>query len=75
MNRLKCFLRDSRGGRGSGWPDSEVLNQHFQIPIRPGNSGVKSHSMDSNEISIYYLCNFYYNIVMQKDGFRCLLLP
>ena len=25
----------------------------FQIPIRPGNSGEKSHSMDSTEIPIY----------------------
>ena len=23
---------------------------HFQIPIRPGNSGEKSHSVDSTEI-------------------------
>ena len=28
-------------------------NQHFQIPIRPGNSGEKSHSVDSTEIPIY----------------------
>ena len=27
-------------------------NQHFQIPIRPGNSGEKSHSVDSTEIPI-----------------------
>ena len=28
-------------------------NQHFQIPIRPGNGGEKSHSMDSTEIPIF----------------------
>ena len=28
-------------------------NQHFQIPIRPGNNGGKSHSVDSTEIPIY----------------------
>ena len=27
--------------------------QHFQIPIRPGNSGEKSHPVDSTEIPIY----------------------
>ena len=30
-------------------------NLHFQIPIRPGNSGEKSHSVDSTEIPIYHL--------------------
>ena len=40
-------------------------NQHFQIPIRPGNSGEKSHSMDSTEIPIYlfiylFVCLFVY---------------
>ena len=33
-------------------------NQHFQIPIRPGNSGKKSHSMDSTEIPIYLFILF-----------------
>ena len=28
-------------------------NQHSQIPIRPGNSGEKGHSVDSTEIPIY----------------------
>ena len=31
-------------------------NQHFQISIRPGNSGEKSHSVDSTEIPIYSPC-------------------
>ena len=31
-------------------------NQHFQIPICPGNSGEKSHSVDSTEIPIITLC-------------------
>ena len=35
-----------------GTPDS-LKNQHYQIPIRPGNSGEKSHSVDSTEIPIY----------------------
>ena len=30
-------------------------NQHFQIPIRPGNSGEKSHPVDSTEIPIYFI--------------------
>ena len=30
-------------------------NQHFQIPIRPGNSGEKSHPVDSTEILIYFI--------------------
>ena len=30
-------------------------NQHFQIPIRPGNNGEKSHSVDSTEIPIYFI--------------------
>ena len=34
-------------------------NQHFQIPIRPGNSGEKSHSVDSTEIPIYLLFIIY----------------
>ena len=28
-------------------------NQHFEIPIRPGNSGWKSHSVDSTESPFY----------------------
>ena len=35
-------------------------NQHFQIPIRPGNSGKKSHPVESTEISIYY---YYYYLL------------
>ena len=35
-------------------------NQHFQIPIRPGSSGVKSHSVDSTEIPIYLFIYFIY---------------
>ena len=37
-------------------------NQRFQIPIGPGNSGEKSHSVDSTEIPIYlffYLFNIF----------------
>ena len=37
-------------------------NQRFQSPIRPGNSGEKSHSVDSTEIPIYlffYLFNIF----------------
>ena len=30
-------------------------NQHFQIPIRPGNSGEKSHPVDSTEIPLLLL--------------------
>ena len=30
-------------------------NQHFQIPIRPGNSGEKSHPVDTTEIPILFL--------------------
>ena len=30
----------------------------FQIPIRPGNSGEKSHSVDSTEISIHSIHSF-----------------
>ena len=30
-------------------------NQHFQIPIWPGNSGEKSHTVDSTEIPIYFI--------------------
>ena len=37
-------------------------NQHFQIPIRPGNSGEKSHSVDSTEIPIYFLFIYSYFI-------------
>ena len=29
--------------------------QHFQIPIRPGNSGEKSHPVDSTEIPLLLL--------------------
>ena len=29
-------------------------NQHFQIPIRTGNSGEKRHTVDSTKIPIYY---------------------
>ena len=37
-------------------------NQHFQIPIRPGNSGEKSHSVDSTEIPIYLFFIYFYLI-------------
>ena len=30
-------------------------NQHFQIPIRSGNSGENSHSVESTEIPVIYL--------------------
>ena len=33
-------------------------NQDFQILIRPGNSGEKSHSVDSTEIPIYSIYLF-----------------
>ena len=36
-------------------------DQHFQIPIRPGNSGEKSHPVDSTEILIYFIYLFYLN--------------
>ena len=44
-------------------------NQHFQIPIRPGSSGVKSQSVDSTEISIYLIFYFFYFFkrTMQND--------
>ena len=45
-------------------------NQHFQIPIRPGNSGEKSHPVDSTEIPIYlfiYLFIYFYFPVVVCD--------
>ena len=38
-------------------------SQHFQIPIRPGNSGEKSHSVDSTEIP-HFAC--FHNSVKTK---------
>ena len=37
-------------------------NQHFQIPIRPGNSGEKSHCVDSTEIPIYHTQFFHVSV-------------
>ena len=39
-------------------------NQHFQIPIRPGNSGEKSHPVDSTEIPIYLFIYFIYLFIL-----------
>ena len=47
------------------WFSSLHKNQHFQIPIGPGNSGEKSHPVDS----IIYLCYFIYFI---KRHSKCL---
>ena len=51
---LRVFLRVLRFS-------SLHKNQHFQIPIRPGNSGEKSHSVDSTEIPIYLYIYFIYS--------------
>ena len=41
-------------------------NQHFQIPIRPGNSGEKSYSVDSTEVAnlilFYFLYSYMYSV-------------
>ena len=50
---LRVFLRVL-------WFSSLHKNQHFQIPIQPGNSGEKSHSVDSHEIPIYFIYLFIY---------------
>ena len=42
------------------WFSSLHKNQHFQIPILPGNSGEKSQSVDSTEIHIILLLLIYY---------------
>ena len=39
-------------------------NQHFQIPIRPRNSGEKSHPVDSTEIPIYLFLFIYLFIII-----------
>ena len=39
------------------------VTQHFQIPIRPGNSEEKSHSVESTEIPIYL---FYFYLLKKK---------
>ena len=39
------------------------VTQQFQIPIRPGNSGEKSHSVESTEIPIYL---FYFYLLKKK---------
>ena len=38
-------------------------NQHFQIPIRPGNSGWKSHPVESTKIPIFSFFIFF----LEKD--------
>ena len=44
-------------------------NQHFQlIPFRPGNSGEKSHSVDSTEIPIYLFILFFIYKAEQKEA-------
>ena len=40
------------------------VTQHFQIPIRPGNSGEKSHSVESTEIPNYL---FYFYLLKKKE--------
>ena len=44
-------------------------NQHFQIPIRPGNSREKSHSVDSTEIPIYFCFIFHLcDLAVMRSG-------
>ena len=57
-----------------GTPDS-LKNQHYQIPIRPGNSGEKSHSVDSTEIPIYLFIYFYLNSVSKDLRENCRWVP
>ena len=40
-------------------------NQHFQIPIRPGDTGEKSHRVDSTEIPIYFYLLYFISLRSQ----------
>ena len=59
------------------WFSSHHKNQHFQIPIRTGNSGENSHTVDSTEIPIYlfyllYAMIFQWNLICGKEYYASL---